>query len=49
MPRKPEKKSLEIQAKIARILDAFTSLTAELTAELTARKKSNTTTIATSC
>ena len=33
------KKSLEIQAKIARILDAFTSLTAELTAELTARKK----------
>jgi type I restriction enzyme S subunit len=33
------KKSLEIQAEIARILDAFTSLTAELTAELTARKK----------
>lgn len=41
-------KSLEIQAEIVRILDAFTSLTAELTAELTARK-SNTTTIATSC
>jgi type I restriction enzyme S subunit len=33
------KKSLEIQTEIARILDAFTSLTAELTAELTARKK----------
>lgn len=33
------KKSLEIQAEIARILDAFTSLTAELTAELTTRKK----------
>jgi type I restriction enzyme S subunit len=33
------KKSLEIQAEIVRILDAFTSLTAELTAELTARKK----------
>ena len=32
-------KSLEIQAEIVRILDAFTSLTAELTAELTARKK----------
>lgn len=37
-PENP-KKSLEIQAEIARILDAFTSLTAELTAELTARKK----------
>ncbi len=34
-----QKKSLEIQAKIARILDAFTELIAELTAELTARKK----------
>ena len=33
------KKSLVIQAEIVRILDAFTSLTAELTAELTARKK----------
>lgn len=33
------KKSLEIQAEIVRILDAFTSLTAELTAELTMRKK----------
>ena len=33
------KKSLEIQAEIVRISDAFTSLTAELTAELTARKK----------
>ncbi len=37
------KKSLEIQAEIVRILDAFTSLTAELTTELTneltARKK----------
>jgi type I restriction enzyme, S subunit len=33
------KKSLEIQAEIVRILDAFTSLTAELKAELTARKK----------
>ena len=33
------KKSLEIQGEIVRILDAFTSLTAELTAELTARKK----------
>jgi type I restriction enzyme S subunit len=33
------KKSLEIQAEIVRILDAFTSLTAELTAELTARKQ----------
>jgi type I restriction enzyme S subunit len=37
-PEKP-KKSLEIQAEIVRILDTFTSLTAELTAELTARKK----------
>lgn len=34
----PER-SLEIQAEIVRILDAFTKLTAELTAELTARKK----------
>ena len=33
------KKSLEIQGKIVRILDAFTELTAELTAELTTRKK----------
>ena len=33
------KKSLEIQAEIVRILDAFTELIAELTAELTARKK----------
>ena len=33
------KKSLEIQGEIVRILDTFTSLTAELTAELTARKK----------
>lgn len=32
-------KSLEIQAKIVRILDAFTKLNAELNAELTARKK----------
>jgi type I restriction enzyme, S subunit len=37
-PENPEK-SLEIQAGIVRILDAFTALTAELTAELTARKK----------
>lgn len=37
-PENPEK-SLEIQAEIVRILDAFTALTAELTAELTARKK----------
>lgn len=41
-PDKPEK-SLEIQAEIVRILDAFIELTAELTAELTteltARKK----------
>lgn len=33
------KKSLEIQAEIVRILDAFTSLTAELTAELNTRKQ----------
>jgi len=33
------KKSLEIQAGIARILDAFTELTTELTTELNARKK----------
>lgn len=33
------KKSLEIQAEIVRVLDAFSSLTAELTAELNARKK----------
>merc|ERR1711964_170953 len=32
-------KSLEIQSKIVRILDAFTELTAELTAELSLRKK----------
>lgn len=37
-PENP-KKSLEIQAEIARILDAFTSLTAELTAELNTRKQ----------
>ena len=41
-PKNP-KKSIEIQAEIVRILDAFTELTAELTAkltaELTARKK----------
>jgi type I restriction enzyme S subunit len=37
-PENP-KKSLEIQTKIVRILDAFTELTAELTSELTARKK----------
>jgi len=37
-PNNP-KKSLEIQAEIVRILDAFTELTAELTAELSARKK----------
>jgi type I restriction enzyme S subunit len=37
-PENP-KKSLEIQAEIVRILDAFTAHTAELTAELTARKK----------
>ena len=34
-----QKKSLEIQAEIVRILDAFTSMTAELTAELSLRKK----------
>ena len=33
------KKSLEIQAEIVRILDAFTAMTAELTAELKLRKK----------
>ncbi len=33
------KKSLDIQAEIARILDAFTELTTELTTELIARKK----------
>jgi type I restriction enzyme, S subunit len=33
------KKSLEIQAEIVRILDAFTELTIELTIELTTRKK----------
>ena len=33
------KKSLEIQAEIVRILDAFTELTSELTSELTAREK----------
>lgn len=33
------KKSLEIQAEIVRILDAFTAMTDELTAELTLRKK----------
>ena len=37
-PENPEK-SLAIQAKIVRILDTFTALTAELTAELTDRKK----------
>ena len=37
-PNNP-KKSLEIQAEIVRILDAFTAHTAQLTAELTARKK----------
>lgn len=37
-PDTPQK-SLGIQAEIVCILDAFTSLTAELTAELTARKK----------
>jgi type I restriction enzyme S subunit len=36
-PNNP-KKSLEIQAEIVRILDAFTELTAELTAELNTRK-----------
>lgn len=33
------KKSIDIQAEIVRILDAFTSLTAELTAELNTRKQ----------
>lgn len=33
------KKSLEIQAEIVRILDAFTAMTAELNAELNLRKK----------
>ena len=37
-PGNPQK-SLEIQAEIVRILDAFTELTAELTTELTTRKK----------
>lgn len=37
-PDNPEK-SLAIQGEIVRILDTFTSLTAELTAELTVRKK----------
>lgn len=37
-PNNPEK-SLAIQSEIVRILDKFTTLTAELTAELTARKK----------
>ncbi len=37
-PNNPEK-SLEIQAEIAGILDAFTTMTAELTAELNLRKK----------
>ena len=37
-PDNPEK-SLEIQAEIVRILDAFTAVTAELTAELNMRKK----------
>ncbi len=37
-PDNPQK-SLEIQAEIVRILDAFTELTAELAAELAARKK----------
>lgn len=37
-PNNP-KKSLEIQAEIVRILDAFTELTAELTAELVARQQ----------
>lgn len=37
-PNNP-KKSLEIQAEIVRILDAFTAMTAELTAELNLRKK----------
>ena len=42
------KKSLEIQAEIVRILDAFTSLTAELTAELPLAKN-NTIITGTSC
>lgn len=37
-PDNPQK-SLEIQAEIVRILDAFTAMTAELTAELNLRKK----------
>lgn len=37
-PENP-KKSLEIQAEIARILDTFTELSAKLSAELSARKK----------
>lgn len=37
-PDNPEK-SLEIQSKIVRILDAFTELTSELTSELSLRKK----------
>ena len=37
-PENPPR-SLEIQATIVRILDAFTALTTELTTELTARKK----------
>lgn len=37
-PNNPEK-SLAIQSAIVRVLDKFTSLTAELTAELSARKK----------
>ena len=37
-PDNPEK-SLEIQAEIVRVLDAFTAMTAELTAELNMRKK----------
>lgn len=37
-PENP-KKSLEIQAEIVRILDAFSAMTAELTAELSTRKK----------
>ncbi|HCM62866.1 MAG TPA: restriction endonuclease subunit S [Morganella sp. (in: Bacteria)] len=37
-PNDPEK-SLAIQSEIVRVLDEFTSLTAELTAELTARRK----------
>jgi type I restriction enzyme S subunit len=37
-PENP-KKSLEIQAEIVRILDAFTELTTELNTELTTRKK----------